>query len=170
MLESFLINLQAWRDSNTDVFQWILQNLWEHLVWMTSENGCFWERTFKELRFWIKLDNVIFKLFWFIKDFKAGICISRPPTLCWDPGPGLDPGRRPWPTVCIYRPWSPICVYRPWPSICVYRPWPPICIYRSWSLRSLGLHIPTLSPQFVFTGPNLRFFYCALILHLLSYL
>ena len=43
------------------------------------------------------------------------------------------------------------------PQICIYRPWLQIFIYRSWSVWSLGLGIPTLSPQFVFTGPGLQF-------------
>ena len=87
---------------------------------------------------------------------------SRPPALCLVPGPGPQP----WPLICIYRLWPPICVYQPWPQICIYRPWPPIYvyrpwlqifIYRPWSVRSLGLQIPTLSPQSVFTGLGLRF-------------
>ena len=45
----------------------------------------------------------------------------------------------------------------PWPPTCICRPWPQIFIYRPWSVRSLGLHIPTLSPEFVFTRPGLRF-------------
>ena len=80
--------------------------------------------------------------------------------------PATGPLLGPWPSICIYWPWPPICVYRPWPPICIYRPWPPICvyrpwlqifIYRPWSVWSLGLQIPTLSPQSVFTGPGLRF-------------
>ena len=43
--------------------------------------------------------------------------------------------------------WLLIFVDRPWPSICIYQPWRPICIYRLWSVRTLSVHIPTLSPQ-----------------------
>ena len=32
-----------------------------------------------------------------------------------------------------------------------------IFIHQSWSVRGLGLHLPTLTPQFVFTGHGLRF-------------
>ena len=60
--------------------------------------------------------------------------ISRPSTLCL--ALGLSP--------------------QLWPPICIYQPLLPICIYRPWRVRSLGLHIPTLSRQFVFTGPGLR--------------
>ena len=59
-------------------------------------------------------------------------------------------GPRPWPQ-------PPICIYRPWPPICIYRPPLQIFIYWPWSVRSLGLQIPTLSPQPVFTGSGLRF-------------
>ena len=44
----FLIKLKSWRpatllkeDSNTLVFQWILQNFQGHLFWRTFANGCF---------------------------------------------------------------------------------------------------------------------------------
>ena len=30
------------KDSNTDVFLWILWDFEEHLFWKTSANGCFW--------------------------------------------------------------------------------------------------------------------------------
>ena len=30
------------RDSNADVFFWILQNFSERVFWRTSANGCFW--------------------------------------------------------------------------------------------------------------------------------
>ena len=77
------------------------------------------------------------------------------------PGPLLGSWLRPRPPALapnfIYRPWPPNCAYRPWPPICIYQPWPQIFIYQPWSVRSLGLHIPTLFPQFVFTGPGLRF-------------
>ena len=89
-----------------------------------------------------------------------------PPILALAPGPCP----RPWPSIYIYQPWLPPCVYRPWHQICIYQPWPPICIYQPWppacvypkfvfisSARCLSLHIPTLSLQFVFTGPGLRF-------------
>ena len=49
-------------------------------------------------------------------------------------------------------------LYLPTLAANLYLPaWPPIFFYRRWSVRSLGLHIPPLSPQFVFTGPDLRF-------------
>ena len=78
------------------------------------------------------------------------------------PGPLLGP--QSWPPICIYWPWSPICVYQPCPPICIYGPCPPICIYQHWipvciyqpwptislPARDLSLHIPALSPQFVF--------------------
>ena len=49
VLDSLFNKLQAWRTdlfllkrgSNTDFFLWILRNLLEHLLWRTSENGCF---------------------------------------------------------------------------------------------------------------------------------
>ena len=93
-------------------------------------------------------------------------------------------GPQPWPPICIYRPWPPICVYRPWPPNLYLPALAPsmyltalapnfylptlasnlyllvlsqIFISRLWSVRSLSLHMPTLSPQFVFTGPGLRF-------------
>ena len=91
-------------------------------------------------------------------------------------GPLLRP--RPWPQIYLYRPWSQICIYRSWPPICNYRPWHQICIYQPGpkfvftnsdpqfaftpnsylpAQPGLSLHIPTLSPQFVFTGPGLWF-------------
>ena len=77
----------------------------------------------------------------------------------------------PGPPICIYRPWHPICIYGTWPPICIKRPWPPICIYRPWlpicicrpwptillPFRSLSLHIPTLSPQFIFVFTALAY-------------
>ena len=30
------------RDSNTGIFLWILQNIYEHLFWRTYAIGCFW--------------------------------------------------------------------------------------------------------------------------------
>ena len=101
-----------------------------------------------------------------------------------DPGPGpqfVFTGRgpnlqfvftgRPWPPICIYRPWHPICIYGTWPQICIKRPrppicihgpWFPICIYRPWPtillpVRSLSLHIPTLSSQFIFVFTALAY-------------
>ena len=107
------------------------------------------------------------------KVIRLGVCISRAPALCLDPGPGHQLPiciYRPWPPICIYRPWPQIFIYLPWPPICIYRPWPPPYVYRPWtppcvypkfaftgSPRGLSLHIATLSPQFVFTGPGLRF-------------
>ena len=85
------------------------------------------------------------------------------------PGLLLGPRPWPWPPMCIYRPWHQICIYQPWHQICTSRPWPPIWIYRFWppicvypkflftGSTRLSLHIPTLSPQFVFTGPGLWF-------------
>ena len=64
---------------------------------------------------------------------------------------------RPCPPICIYRPWPQICIYRSWSPICIYQPWPEIFIYRPWSVRNLDLHIPTMSSQFVYTDPGLRF-------------
>ena len=80
------------------------------------------------------------------RNVRRGYLYFQAPALCLDP----SPGPRSWPPICIYRPWSPICIYRPWPQIFFYRPW---------SVRGLGLHIPTLSPQFVFAGPGLRFLF-----------
>ena len=109
-----------------------------------------------------------------------------PQPFAWLPDPGPGPqfvftGRgpnlqfvfigRPWPPICIYRPWHPICIYGTWPPICIKRPWPPICIYRPWlpicicrpwptillPFRSLSLHIPTLSPQFIFVFTALAY-------------
>ena len=64
--------------------------------------------------------------------------------------------------ICIYQSLPPICIYWSWPLICIYKPWLPICIYRSWPtillpVRSLSLHIPTLSPQFVFAFTALAY-------------
>ena len=80
-----------------------------------------------------------------------------PPALTLTPGPGSQfvfTGLGPQ---FVYLPWPQICIYRPWHPICVYRSWLQIFIYRPWSVRSLGLQIPTLSPQSVFTGLGLRF-------------
>ena len=71
--------------------------------------------------------------------------------------PGLLLGLRPRslalaPNLYFYRPWPPSCIYRPWPPPCVY----PKFVFTG-SAWGLSLHIPTLSPQFVFTGPGLRF-------------
>ena len=69
-------------------------------------------------------------------------------------------------SVPLYLFWydNGFCNYRvfvfpgpPWPPICIYRPWLQIFIYRSWSVWSLGFHVPTLSPQSVFTESGLRF-------------
>ena len=60
-------------------------------------------------------------------------CLCFPgPALCLGPGP--VPGPRPWLSICIY----------------------PKFVFTG-SARGLSFHIPTLSPQFVFTGPDLRF-------------
>ena len=40
----------------------------------------------------------------------------------------------------------PIYIYQPWYQICIYQSWPQIFNYQPWSVRSLGLHIPTLFP------------------------
>ena len=37
------------RNSNTDIFLWILRNFQEHLIWKTSANGCFWRWREKSL-------------------------------------------------------------------------------------------------------------------------
>ena len=96
----------------------------------------------------------------------SGICISRLRPSAWPPAlvpslylPALDPNLclPALPPICIYRPWPQICIYRSWSPICIYQPWPEIFIYRPWSVRNLDLHIPTLSPQFAFTDPGLRF-------------
>ena len=55
----FLIELQTFRDSNTDVFLWNLQNFSEHLIWnlqTPASETCFFTRTalFKNLHFWLK--------------------------------------------------------------------------------------------------------------------
>ena len=52
---------------------------------------------------------------------------------------------------------APNLCLRPWLQICFYWSWPQIILYRPWSVRSLGLHTPTSSPQFAFTGPGLQF-------------
>ena len=58
----------------------------------------------------------------------------------------------------LYLPALAPNLYLPTLAANLYLPaWPQIFFYRRWSVRSLGLHIPTLSPQFVFTGPDLRF-------------
>ena len=57
-----------------------------------------------------------------IQCLDRSVCISRPPAFCLTPSPGS---------------WAPICVYRSWPTILLL-------------VRALSLHIPTLSPQFVF--------------------
>ena len=93
----------------------------------------------------------------------AKVCLIRvfvfpgPQSSAWPPALVSPPPPRPLPPICVYRPCPPICIYRPWPQICIYRLWPQIFIYQPWSVRSLGLHIPTLPPQFLFTGPGLRF-------------
>ena len=72
------------------------------------------------------------------------------------PGSLLCP--RTWPRICVYLPWPQISIYRSWPPICIYQSWLPICIHRSWPtillpVWGLGLHIPALSPQFIFVLP-----------------
>ena len=59
------------------------------------------------------------------------VCISRPPAF------GLAPGPCPCLPNCIHQPWAPIYIYQPWPTILL-------------PVRSLSLHILTLSPEFVF--------------------
>ena len=76
------------------------------------------------------------------------------------PGPGPDP--LPCPPICVYRLWHPVCIYRPRPPIRIYRLWLPMCIYRPWPtillpVRGLSLHIPILSPQFVFVFTTLDY-------------
>ena len=66
-----------------------------------------------------------------IQCLDRSVCISRPPAFCLTPSPGSRP------PICVYRSWLPICIYRPWPTILLL-------------VRALSLHIPTLSPQFVF--------------------
>ena len=45
---SFLTKLQnlqpyQWREPDTGVFLSVLRNFWEHLLWWTPANGCFWD-------------------------------------------------------------------------------------------------------------------------------
>ena len=76
---------------------------------------------------------------------QGGICISRPPALCLAHGPGPQ----------FYLPALA-------PNLCLPAPAPNLCLpalapnFYLPALVSLGLHIPTLSPQFVFTGSDLR--------------
>ena len=82
----FLIKLQDFRpatllerDSNTDVFPWILQSFYEYLFWKTSTNGCFSKlQTFLQSSrkpnwnvVWIKIN--IYCLLWtdFRTDFRT---------------------------------------------------------------------------------------------------
>ena len=76
-----------------------------------------------------------------------GVCISRTPVLFLAPSP------RPWPPICVYWPWPPVCIHQPWPPIRIYRPWPTILL----PVGGLSLHIPTLSPQFVFVFTALAY-------------
>ena len=95
---------------------------------------------------------------------KESICISRPRLFAWPWPPALAPNLcSPALTssLCLLA-LAPNCVYQPWPPICVYRPWSPIRIYRPWPtillpVRDLSLHIPTLSPQFVFAFTALAY-------------
>ena len=68
---------------------------------------------------------------------EKGICISRPPALCLAPSPG--PGPRP------RTPALALNLYLLALAPNLYLP----------AQSGLSLHIPTLSPQFVFAGPGL---------------
>ena len=48
---------------------------------------------------------------------------------------------------------APICIYQPWLPICIYRYWPIVLLLS----RGLSLHVPTLSPQFVFVFTALAY-------------
>ena len=84
---------------------------------------------------------------------KAGICISRPYALC------LAPGSGPWvPALApnLYLPALAPNLYLPALAPNLYLPQFVLTpnLYLP-AQPSLILHIPTLSPQFVFTGPGL---------------
>ena len=86
----------------------------------------------------------------------AGLCISRPLSLCLatDPGCGpqfvfADPGPQ-----FVFTGSGPQFVFTG-PGLQFVFIGPDLKLLLS--VRSISLHIPTLSPQFVFTGPGLQF-------------
>ena len=55
------------RDSNTDVFLWILRNFLEHLFWRTSANGCFCTSNHKvSHKYWASLLDQKHDMVWFL--------------------------------------------------------------------------------------------------------
>ena len=81
---------------------------------------------------------------------RAGICISRPPALCLAPDPGPK---------CVFTGPAPEFVFTgPGPQFGFTSSDPQFGFTPNLHLPvqpGLSLHIPTLSPLFVFTGPGL---------------
>ena len=93
---------------------------------------------------------------------QKGICISRPPALCLAPGPGpqfvftsLGPQLYlPGLATNLYLPALAPNLYLPALAPNLYLPALAPNLYLP-AQPGLSLHIPTLSPQFLFTGPGL---------------
>ena len=88
-----------------------------------------------------------------ITAIKTAVSVSRTPVMNPVLGPRpqfvfTDPGPQLYLTALVpnlYLPaLAPICLYRPWPTILL-------------PVRRLGLHVPTLSPQFVFVFTALAY-------------
>ena len=79
----------------------------------------------------------------------SGVCIFQVSALCFIPGPSPYS----WPSICIYRPQPPICIYRLWPRISIFRPSTSTLL----PVWGPSLHIPTLSPRFVFVFAALEY-------------
>ena len=98
--------------------------------------------------------------------YLPGVCVSQPPALCLTPGPGpqfvftgpgpkfvfTGPGRQ----FVFTGPGTHPVFTNPDTKFVFTGPVYPKFVFTV-SARSLSLHIPTLSPQFLFTGTGLRF-------------
>ena len=119
---------------------WPLQSSFsEHLRWLLLD--------FRGSKYFFQLNLVL------TADSHMSICISRPQALCLAPGPGPKfhlPTLAP--NLCLPALAPNLYLSAVAPNL--YLPALAPNLYLT-AQPSLSLHIPTLSPQFVFTGPGL---------------
>ena len=137
--------------SEAAVHRCFSQMLGKHLCWPL-------QTSFSEHLRWLLLDFRGSKYFFQLNlvltaDSHMSICISRPQALCLTPGPkfaftGVAPN------LCLPALAPNLYLSALAPNL--YLPALAPNLYLT-AQPSLSLHIPTLSPQFVFTGPGLWF-------------
>ena len=64
----------------------------------------------------------------------------------WPPAPATNLYLLALPPNFYFLALAPICIHQPWLRICIYGHWPTMLL----PVRGLSLHVPTLTPQFVF--------------------